>query len=304
MARVLFGRGARGALIADLQSALAAKGFDPKGIDGLYFGDTESAVRAFQQAHGSPVTAVVSDEDWTMVTGRPVPDLFSRCLQLTAAFEGHHYTRAAGNFDGALITWGIVGFTLKHGNLQHVIKGVRERAPHRIVEAFGPDASILLEMMSASPHRQEVWANSISDDEGLALVEPWQTNFARFGDFPEVRDEQRACAKTKYFDPALASANDIGLTTELGIALAFDVHVQNGGFKPAVRARLPPRSVGTPERLLREAIAHAVADHSKPKWRENVRRRKLAIALGTGTANGITVVLPNWGLDEVDAVVA
>lgn len=304
MSRVLFGRGARGPLIADLQAALTAKGFDPKGIDGLYFGDTEAAVSAFQRANRSLVTAVVSHDDWTAVTGRPVPDLFSRCLQLTAAFEGHHYTRAAGNFDDALITWGIVGFTLRHGNLQRVIRGVRERAPHRIVEAFGTDASILLEMMSASPHRQEVWANSISDDDGRRLIEPWQTNFARFGEFPEVQEQQRAVARTAYFDPALASATEIGLRTELGMALAFDVHVQNGGFKPAVRALLPPRSAGEPERPLREAVANAVADHSKPKWRENVRRRKLAIATGNGTANGITVVLANWGLDEVDAVVA
>lgn len=304
MARVLFGRGARGSLIADLQTALAAKGFDPKGVDGLYFGDTEAAVRAFQQAHGSAITAAVSDEDWMAVTGQPVPSLFSRCLQLTAAFEGHHYTRAAGNFDGALITWGIIGFTLRHGNLQRVIRGVRERAPHRIVEAFGADASTLLEMMSASPHRQEVWAGSISDEDGGRLIEPWQSHFARFGAFPEVQDEQRAVARTNYFDPALASATELGLTTELGMALAFDVHVQNGGFKPAVRALLPPRAAAGPERPLREAIAHAVAEHSKAKWRENVRRRKLAIATGSGTANGITVVLANWGLDEVDAVVA
>lgn len=32
-------------------------------------------------------------------------------------------------------------------------------------------------------------------------------------------------------------------------------------------------------------------------------RRKLAIATGAGTANGVTVVLTNWGLDDVAAVV-
>jgi hypothetical protein len=32
----------------------------------------------------------------------------------------------AGNFDNAWLTWGIIGFTLKHGEIQKIIKEVRE----------------------------------------------------------------------------------------------------------------------------------------------------------------------------------
>jgi hypothetical protein len=34
-----------------------------------------------------------------------------------------------------------------------------------------------------------------------------------------------------------------------------------------------------------------------------VRSRKLAIATGAGVANGVNVVLANWGLDDVAAMV-
>lgn len=303
MARLLFGRGARGALIRDLQSALSAKGFDPGKVDGLYFGDTEAAVRRFQQADGRPVTAAVSDEEWTAITGASVPDLFSRCLQLTSAFEGHHYTKAAGNWDDAGITWGIIGFTLKHGNLQTIIRAVRDTARHRVDEAFGFHARQLLEIIEAPVERQMAFADSISAGKGHTLIDPWQKNFAVFGEFAEVQEAQRACARTAYFDPAVETAAALALTSELGVALCFDVHVQNGSVKKVVRDRVLPLPA-KPERARRELIANGVADTAKPEFRENVRLRKMTFATGAGTANGIHVAaIANWGLDEVDAVV-
>ena len=87
--------------------------------------------------------------------------------------------------------------------------------------------------------------------------------------------------------------------TELSAALCFDIHVQNGGISQAARDDLPPLAAGAPERTYREQIANAVADHSRGRYRENVRRRKLALATGSGVANGVNVVLVNWGLAEL-----
>ena len=120
------------------------------------------------------------------LTGTPVPPLFERCLQVTAAFEGHSYTVAAGNWDDAWLTWGVIGFTMKFGRVQEIVRAVAASAP-QCVQCAG----------------------------------------AYFG----------------------------------------------------------------------------VADNSKPESRENVRRRKLALATGAGTANGVNVVLADWGLDDVAAVV-
>src|SRR3989442_1467232 len=89
MSRVLFGVGAQGSLIATLQSALAENGFDPKGSDGLYGHDTESAVKSYQTANGQSATGQVTDDQWTALTNSDVPDVEARSLQLTSTFEGH-----------------------------------------------------------------------------------------------------------------------------------------------------------------------------------------------------------------------
>ena len=78
MSRLLFGLGAQGALIVDLQQALATKGFDPKGADGLFGHDTESAVRAYQADAATRVTGAVSDEDWVGLGGLQPDDYWQR----------------------------------------------------------------------------------------------------------------------------------------------------------------------------------------------------------------------------------
>jgi hypothetical protein len=300
MSDVLFGRGARGHLIEQLQAGLGQKGFAIK-PDGDYGDRTETAVRAFQTAAGAGVTGAVSRVQWTSLTGRDVPALKERCLQLTAAFEGHQYTVAAGNFDGAWLRWGIVGFTMKYGRVQRIVLTIDRTAPNCIRDAFGANSEALLRAMRGTAAEQQAWATSIS--LGRRLVEPWQTAFATFGGFAEVQQAQRQVAFDDYFTPAVHTAGELGLSSELGIALCFDIHVQNGGVSQEVRATVDPIGANVPEQKRREQIANGVADHARPEYRENVRRRKLAIATGAGEANGVRVVLENWGLAAVPAVV-
>lgn len=40
-----------------------------------------------------------------------IPAALDRSLQVTAAFEGHGFGMLQGNWDGAWLTWGIIGFT-------------------------------------------------------------------------------------------------------------------------------------------------------------------------------------------------
>jgi hypothetical protein len=55
------------------------------------------------------------------------------------------------------------------------------------------------------------------------------------------------------------------------------------------------------ERALRVIIANAVADNAKSDFREDVRKRKLAIATGQGMVHGANYVLENWGLIDLQA---
>lgn len=303
MSRTLFGRGGKGALIEDLQRGLVGNGIPLANVDGDFGAKTEDAVRAFQARAGAPQTGSVNVDEWTALTGKPPPPLAERCLQVTAAFEGHNYTLAAGNWDEAWLTWGIIGFTMKSGRVQDIVRAVDADAPQRVTDAFGANAAVLRGIVTGTVAGQKAWALSVSSADGRRLVEPWHSAFARFGTFAEVQAAQQQSALDNYFTPALHTASTLGLSTELGIALCFDIHVQNGGVSHAVRDELSPLVPGAPERLRREEIANAVADHSRQKFRDNVRRRKLAFATGAGVANGVSAVLVNWGLAEVPAAV-
>jgi len=127
--------------------------------------------------------------------------------------------------------------------------------------------------------------------------------FATFGSFPEVQQEQLKHVRDDYLNPAIQTAKKLGFTTELGLALCFDIHVQNGGIKRAAMARIQQQSQpNIAEADLRQIVANAVADVARLKFREDVRRRKLTVATGQGSVHGHNFDLENWGLsDQFDA---
>jgi len=302
MSRQLFGPGLRGEVAEQIQRALVNAGFDTNGVDGQYGGATAAAVEAFQAQQAIPVTGTVDDVTWDRLLNQPIPATDLRSLWLTATIEGHNYTLAMGNWDGAWLTWGLVGFTLKHGEVQKIIANVGQDAPQRISDAFGAQATELRNIMQAPQTEQAQWADSITANG--RLIEPWLSAFARFGGFPEVQQEQRRRANEDYFQPALNTARNLGLKTELGVALCFDIHVQNGGIGPAARSMIAQRlsQGGAPdESALRLVIADSVADSASPQFRDDVRARKQAIASGDGTVHGLHLVLANWGLSEAPA---
>ena len=297
MSRLLLARGSRGALVEKVQDALK---FEARDIDGIYGGQTESGVRDFQTKSGQTTTGQVDTETWTMITTLPVPELFERALQLTADFEGHGFTLAQGNFDGAGITWGIIGFTLKGGELSGIVLEINRSNPDLVKLAFAELTPKLLEVMSAPSSTQIEFADSISiGTKKATLAEPWRSAFALFGAIAEVQLVQLRRAREKYFNPAVGTARRLGLTTEQGIALCFDIHVQNGGVKKSIETSLHGQGFNTQEDL-RVVLANSVADSSRPKYREDVRSRKLTIATGSGTVHGANFTLASWGLDEIE----
>jgi hypothetical protein len=127
--------------------------------------------------------------------------------------------------------------------------------------------------------------------------------FAAFGAFPEVQHEQLKHVRSDYLNPAIATAVKLGFTSELGLALCLDIHVQNGGIKPPTMAQLLPQIRQLAEDHARIIVANAVADSAKPEFQDDVRTRKLTIANGTGDVHGRNYVLEKWGLSaafEVD----
>jgi hypothetical protein len=303
MTRLLFGPGARGQSIRFLQQELVNAGFDTNGVDASYGRGTVNAVQAFQQKHGLPVTGNVDDDTWAAVTNNaPIPSLRERCLGLTSTFEGHGFTLAQGNFDGAGVTWGIIGFTLKGGELTKIVNAAHASDAALVRDCFGDCTDTLLNVLGQPQAQQLAWSDSVSSGASkVTLAEPYKSGFRKLGESTLGQQLQQERVDASYFKPALATAKAYGLTTELGVALAFDIHVQNGGIKSSVGAKVRAQTTGMSEKDVRVAIANGVADSALAAWREDVRTRKLTVATGEGTVHGVHYVLENWGLAEVPA---
>ena len=177
--------------------------------------------------------------DWRGIVRTDPPALFRRCLALTAAFEGHGYTLALGNWDNAFITWGIVGFTLKGGNLSEVVKRIAARHPGLLERVIGDDrARALLDVIGATRARQQAFANGISlPPKKVRLQTDWEDAFEGLGNRPEVRAIQDEVARDRYWATALRDFRKFDLEDELDAALMFDTTVQNGGIDGARRRR-------------------------------------------------------------------
>jgi peptidoglycan hydrolase-like protein with peptidoglycan-binding domain len=303
MSHILFGVGAKGRLVEDLQVGLVTHGVPLEKIDGDFGTKTRDAVRAFQLREGTDPTGAITRDEWTSITGKPVPTLFERSLQLTASFEGHNYTLAVGNFDGAWLTWGIIGFTLKHGEVQRIVLEIENDLPHLITDAFAADGAELIRIMKAPAVEQRAWANSVTVS-GHRLAEPWRSAFARLGQFGDVQAIQNRRAHDNYFMPATRVASTLGIVSECGLALCFDIHVQNGGIKPEIRQSLTPLTPGEPEQPLLERIAREVAQSAKPEFRNDVLVRKMTVATGSGIVHGKHYTLANWGILPIAVAIA
>jgi hypothetical protein len=83
---------------------------------------------------------------------------------------GHGFTIARGNWDGAGITWGIVGFALRHGELSQIILKIFSDNPALVLEAFGGNAQELIDVMNSSRAVQMQFADSISQGTTKIMI--------------------------------------------------------------------------------------------------------------------------------------
>ena len=307
MARTWFSQGLNGAIARDIQANLLKQGFfagdHDTFIDGDFGGRTVAALTQMQSARSLPQTGAVDDATWGQLTVEPIPTLFERCLGLTASFEGNGYTHIEGNFDGAGLTWGIIGFTLSNGEIQGLLREIEQAAPGTLLRVLGADLATQWAMHVAQPLAQQLaWADSISTGPNkLGLPPAWVDAFRRLGEEPLVQRLQMHHAYDSYFVPAAATASALGLSTELGLALCFDCHVQNGRARVLAVQDLQRAGRAATQAQQRAAFARAVASHASAAYQGDVLTRKLAVATGAGTVHGRVYTLANWGLDEFPA---
>ena len=286
----------RGPLVQSVQAQLNAKGFNAGTADDVWGNNTITALRAWQSANGINPSGEIDDQTWTQLMGRVVPEMSQRALQLTGDWEGTGYGGANGNFDGQGITWGVVGFTWRNGELQDILKEIQAQYPAIFAQAFGALTGHMQDILVQPRAAQMDFARSISRNNGNAIEQSWSAAFKALGDVPEVQAIEDRHAQ-HYWDSGAHFAVLFGLQTEMGQSLCFDIAVQNtvtDAMIAEIQNKIGAHSMTEPEMI--QIIAHVVADHANPTYYSDVLKRKITFATGQGKVHGDFYDIGCWGI--------
>ena len=289
-------RNVEGPLVEVLQAQLNSKGFNAGKADGVWGSQTLTALKDYQRSQGLPDTGVIDDSTWTGLMASPVPALSRRALQLTGAWEGTGYSGANGNFDGQGITWGVVGFTWRNGELQGILNEVQAQHPATFDVAFGSLAGEMNRILALPRPAQMDFARSISISGGERIQPQWAAAFKALGSDPAVQDIENAHAQ-HYWNAGQRFANQFTLQSENGQALCFDIAVQNtvtDGMIAEIQQKIG--GPGTSEQEKMQIVAHVIADHANPNFFNDVLKRKMTFATGQGKVHGDLYDITCWGI--------
>ncbi len=223
-----------------------------------------------------------------------------RSVLLVGAFEGRDlYQSLSGNFDGQGISMGLFQWNLGSSTLQPLLKEYVEK--HKddgmLDRVFGHNKNELLNMLYNYDKNQQVaWGEKVTNPGNRTkLKEPWDTAFRELcsqRDFIEIQKK----ATRGYVNNAFEIMDKYGLETRTGFVFALDIAVQNGhGILYAhseinERFRSMEDSLGRKltQKEKRRIVAEEVVERSNPEWRDNVERRKMALAKGEGVIHGVS----------------
>ena len=291
-----------GHLVRAMQNALNNEGFDTKGIDMILGDDTSKALLAWRASTGkSTLDAIITKNEFAQLTGQGELDLFDLCAQATASFEGHGFGKIVGDFDGAVMTWGYHGYTLKYGHLQAVLQRIENQGPQTLDAIFGAARAAQLRQMLTLPREGQLeWARQNVLDGQNQIKSDWHSQFADLGEQETARTAMLAHSREAFWDAmAVPQANLMGLEEPLSLGMLFDAAIQQGGASNATVAMVRAAKAENPnvtEMSLRSVLAKALRDQlSNSKWADDVFARRRAFISGRGKVHGVNYDLGYWG---------
>ncbi len=218
--------------------------------------------------------------------GVPAPDIqgaltdeqLRRADELVSVFENStteiQYAYAEDLGDGRGITSGRAGFTTATCDALEVVERYTAQDPDNGLAPFVPELERL--------------CRTGSDDTTGLPADEYVAAWTAAAEDPAFRSVQDGVVEEEYYDPALAIADEVGLTTALARAALYDTAIQHGvGDDPDGLAALVERTsaaVGTPEEAgeaawldafldQRTATLLAPADEATTEaWSESVSR--------------------------------
>jgi hypothetical protein len=289
-----------------IQETLRALGIYRGPLDGDFGGGTEAAVKLFQEREGLEADGIVGPITWGKLVGGEAPrpsidyqPLDYRCLALTGSFETGAgipdcFAGVSGDFDGQGISFGVLQWNFGQGSLQPLLKRMLTEHPERSRAIFHDRFDIILSILNGKKADLMAFARSIQHPTRHFLYEPWRGMFKSLGRTDEFQGIELNAANS-ICRAARQFCADYGLWSERAVALMFDIKVQNGSINSTVKGQILAdfrslsSNVGEEESEVERLriVANRRADAAKARWREDVRARKLCIAIGKGTVHGI-----------------
>ena len=204
------------------------------------------------------------------------PELAPKLMKMITAFEGGGL---AGNFDGQILSWGALQWNLGQNTLGAVLRRIHALEPKlvememgaRFCAAISSDASLVefarREILGGLQTPSRLWRERFSRLAALKVTPRVWGEFAQ-----------------SYLDNAVKLALACDFQTERGLALCFDISVQNGAPRAdhIQKYKWSKKIFEVLEWQRLKVMANAVADCANPQWHDDVLSRKLTLALGQG----------------------
>lgn len=296
-------RGSSGDNVRKLQLRLKELELYRGNVDGNFGGGTESAVKVFQRNQGLTADGCVGPATWAaFFPGHEAPaspmlgqPLELRCLALSSSFETgamppECFCGITGDCDGQGMSFGALQWNLGQGTLQPLLTDVFANHTDLCRDIFHEHFDVITALSNSSRKEQLAFARSIQNLAKFRINEPWHGMLRQLGRTPEFQKIQAAHA-AKVFAEAQSMCTEYGLATERGVALMFDICVQNGSISAVVKAQILSDFAGLPDKSDQVARMRAIAIRRSAAIRAqfvaDVRTRKLTIAEGQGTVHGI-----------------
>jgi hypothetical protein len=299
-------RGSKGPEVRQIQEKLKAQELYLGNIDGIFGGGCEGAVKRFQRRRGMLADGIVGAETWqALFDGASLPEpevlqesLAYRCLALTGSIETGMpvpdcFAGISGDFDDQGLSFGALQWNLGQESLQPLFREMAQEHPSLLEDLCQDFYPELKAVFTSGKEEQLAWVRSIQDQRRYTLAEPWQgllKSLGRLKEFQaiEVRHADRLFAKAREL------CQEYGLWSQRAQALMFDIKVQNGSISTLVKSQIlsdfDRLGAALGQEQLEQArlviIANRRAEASNPRWIEDVRKRKVAIAKGDGMVHG------------------
>lgn len=207
------------------------------------------------------------------------PSVRQKAIKITTTFEGTSYDTFTGNFDGQLMSVGLLQWNFGQGTLQPLLLKMYDKHKEIFCSIFGPFADGFVSSMRMHTISKYYSMNMSRNNTLHSNFHNMFKLLCATKEFQAIQDE----AVEPYIQKAVAMCRQFGLFTDRAFCLFFDIAVQNGSVRNVGNVRF--ESNFTDMQKLQQIVG-AVVSQTNKRWQDDVMARKSCILRSYGVVHG------------------